>query len=91
MGPLVKAPGKKVTKYGNLGGKRCLQINGLCAVHLKIGTKLKSHEALLQRTKWEACVCVCYASVTKTSKYFLSSIFYTDVTCSRLDRVLIRC
>lgn len=60
MGPLVKGLRKEVRKYGNLGGKRCLQINGCCALHLKIGTKPKSHEVSPQKTKWEAGVCVSY-------------------------------
>ena len=84
IGPFVKAPGKEVTKCGNLGGKKCPQINGQCAVHLKIGTKQKAHEVSAERVKREACVG--HTSVTKSHKYFLSSIFFTyflitDVTC----------
>lgn len=56
-----------MTKYGNLGGERSLQINGYCVLHLKIGTKEKSHEVSPKRTKWEVSVCVCHASVTKSS------------------------
>lgn len=75
IGPLVKVPGKEVTKCGNLGGKKCPQINGQCAVHLKIGTKRKAHEVSAERVKREACVG--HTSVTKSHKYFLSSIFFT--------------
>lgn len=94
MGPLVKAPGKEVTEYGNLGGKRCLQINGRCALHLKIGTKQNHMRFQQRRSGRPASVSVIHLLLNPLNTFYpqYSSNIHDDVLesrqtlSSRLDR-----
>lgn len=90
MGQLVKTPGSEVTKYGNLGSKRCLQINGQCVLCMKIGTKQKTRDFTKEKiSEKPVCVCVVHLLLNPLNTFYILQIFInTDITCSGQDRHL---